>query len=138
MGYSFQLAAKVLLCASCHRQDNTHCRHGEIDQRVHHEGSIWWPITPWVDILQQTYTSLLLRFLMRPSVTFYMFILLLDILRKKLSGTQMKIITECVSRGPLYHWATKTFLIITGKKEEIFHFTIHSTHLRLYGCDIFR
>ena len=63
MGYSFWLAARALLYAPSHRQDNTY--HGlcytscgtlvecEIAQWVHHEGSIWWPIIPCPDTLPQ-------------------------------------------------------------------------------------
>ena len=55
IGYSFRLAARVLLYASSHRQDNTpvveHWLEREIAQRVHHEGSIWRPIAPWVNVL---------------------------------------------------------------------------------------
>ena len=43
IGYSFRLAASVLLYASSHRQDNTVVEHWlerEISQWVHHEGSI--------------------------------------------------------------------------------------------------
>ena len=55
IGYSFWLAARVLLYASSYRQDNTY--HGlwytsrEIAQWVHHKGSIWRPIAPWVNAL---------------------------------------------------------------------------------------
>ena len=57
MGYSFQLAARVLLYTTSHRQDNIY--HGlcctsrgalagtEIAEWVHHEGSIRRPIAPW-------------------------------------------------------------------------------------------
>ena len=61
MGYSFRLAARVLLYASSHRQDNTYhdlyytssgeLGKWEIDQWVHHEGSIQRPIVPWVKAL---------------------------------------------------------------------------------------
>ena len=60
-GYSFQLAARVLLYTSFHRQDNTYhglcyTSHGALvgmrnRSMVHHEGSIRWPITPWVNAL---------------------------------------------------------------------------------------
>ena len=56
MGYSFRLAARVLLYAPSHRQDNTyhglftpiveHWLEREIAQWVHHEGSIRRPIAP--------------------------------------------------------------------------------------------
>ena len=70
IGYFYQLPARVLLYAPSHRQDNTYhglCYtshgalagtrnssigwndklfNGEIDQWVHHEGMIWWPISP--------------------------------------------------------------------------------------------
>ena len=56
MGYSFQLAAMILLYASCHRQNNTY--HGicytsceALVQWVHHEGTIWRPIAPEVHTL---------------------------------------------------------------------------------------
>ena len=63
MGYPFQLAARVLLYASSHRQDNTyqdlwytspvmeHWLEREIAQWVHHEGSIQQPITSSVNAL---------------------------------------------------------------------------------------
>ena len=50
MGYSFRLAARVLLYASSHRHDVTpvveHWLEREIAQWVHHEGSIRQPIAP--------------------------------------------------------------------------------------------
>ena len=58
MGYSFQLAARVLLYAPSHRQDSTY--HGLCytsrgalagAQWVHHEGSIRPPIAPWANVL---------------------------------------------------------------------------------------
>ena len=62
MGYSFRLAARVLLYASSHRQDNTyyglfftpvveHWLEREIAQWVHHEGSIRRQIAPCVNAL---------------------------------------------------------------------------------------
>ena len=61
MGYSFRLAAKVLLYASSHRQDNTyhglfspvveHWLERETALWVHHEGSIRRPIAPWANAL---------------------------------------------------------------------------------------
>ena len=61
MGYSFRLAARVLLYAPSHWQDSTyHCLftpvmehrlEREIAQWVHHEGLIQWPITPRVNAL---------------------------------------------------------------------------------------
>ena len=58
IGYSYRLAARVLLYASSNRQDSTH--HGlcctswlerEITQWVHHEGSIRRPIAPRANAL---------------------------------------------------------------------------------------
>ena len=62
MGYTFQLAARVLLYASSHRQDNTY--HGlcytshralavtrNSSMGPPHEGSIQRPIAPWVNAL---------------------------------------------------------------------------------------
>ena len=62
MGYSLRLAARVLLYASSHRQDNTYhslcyTSRGALDgtrnssMGPHHEGSIRWPIAPWVNTL---------------------------------------------------------------------------------------
>ena len=61
MGYSFRLSARVLLNAPSHRQDSTyhgfvipvigHWLEWEIAQWVHHKGSIWQPIIPWVNAL---------------------------------------------------------------------------------------
>ena len=66
MGYSFRLAARVILHASSHRQDYTdrithitafvtpvveHWLERYIAQWVHHEGSIRRPIAPWVNTL---------------------------------------------------------------------------------------
>ena len=46
MGYTFQLATRVLLYASSHRQDNRyHWLEQEIAQWVHHEGSIRHSLT---------------------------------------------------------------------------------------------
>ena len=60
MGYSFRLAARVLLYATSHREDNTyHClcytslgtlagtRNSSMGPL--HEGSIWRPIAPWAN-----------------------------------------------------------------------------------------
>ena len=60
MGYSFWLAARVLLYAPCHRQDSTYhsytsrgalagTRNSSMGPLP--EGSIWWPITPWANAL---------------------------------------------------------------------------------------
>ena len=62
MGYSFRLAARVLLYSSSHRQDNTY--HGlcytsrgalagtrNSSMGPPHEGSIQWPIAPWANAL---------------------------------------------------------------------------------------
>ena len=62
IGYSFRLAARVLLYAPSHRQDSTYhglyytsC--GELtgtrnsSMGPSHEGSIWRPIAPWVNAL---------------------------------------------------------------------------------------
>ena len=62
IGYSFRLAARVLLHASSHRQDNTY--HGlcttsrgalagtrNSSMGPPHEGSIRWPIAPWAKAL---------------------------------------------------------------------------------------
>ena len=60
MGYSFQLAARVLLDPPPHRQDSIYHRlcytHGplaewEITWWVHHEGSIQQSVTPYADAL---------------------------------------------------------------------------------------
>ena len=61
MGYSFWLAARVLLYASSHRQDNTYhslcytSRGALAGTRnsiwVHHKGSIRQPIAPWANAL---------------------------------------------------------------------------------------
>ena len=63
MGYSFRLAARVLLYAPFHKQDNTyhnmeHWLEREIVQWVHHEGSIRRPIAPWANALPLSYMSL--------------------------------------------------------------------------------
>ena len=58
MGYSFRLAARVLLYAPSHRQDSTyqsvtpvmvHWLEREIAQWVHQEGLIRRPIAPWAN-----------------------------------------------------------------------------------------
>ena len=60
MGYSFWLAARVLLYAPSHRQDNTYHSlsftpvmdlwlEQEIAQWVHYEWPMWWPIAPWAE-----------------------------------------------------------------------------------------
>ena len=61
MGYSFRLAASVLLHAPSHNQDNTydnisytlveHWLERKIAQWVHHEGSIRRPIAPLANAL---------------------------------------------------------------------------------------
>ena len=62
IGYSFRLAARVLLYSSSHREDNTYhslcytSRAALVGTRNSsmgppHEGSIWWPIAPWVNAL---------------------------------------------------------------------------------------
>ena len=58
MGYSFRLAARILLYAPSHRQDSTYLyytsRGALVGMRKYqwvHEGSIRWPIAPWVDAL---------------------------------------------------------------------------------------
>ena len=61
MGYSFRLAARVLLYAHSHKQDCRYhnlcytCLEREIAQWVHHEELIWHPITPWLNTLPQSY-----------------------------------------------------------------------------------
>ena len=70
IGYSFWLAARVLLYAPSHRQDSTyttafvtpvmeHWLEKEIAQLVHHKGSIQQPIAPWVDTVPRSYISLI-------------------------------------------------------------------------------
>ena len=62
IGYSFWLAARVLLYAPSHRQDSTY--HGlcytsrralawtrNSSMGPPHEGSIWWPIAQWTNAL---------------------------------------------------------------------------------------
>ena len=60
IGYSFRLAATVLLYAPSHRQDSTYhslccTSHGELagtrnsSMGPPHEGSIWRPIAPWAN-----------------------------------------------------------------------------------------
>ena len=62
MGYSFRLTARVLLYAPSHRQDNTYhglcytsrgvlagTRNNSVGPLQ--EGSIWWPIAPWANVL---------------------------------------------------------------------------------------
>ena len=62
MGYSFRLTARVLLYAPSHRQDSTchslcYTSHGALagtrnsSMGPPHEGSTWWPVTPWVNSL---------------------------------------------------------------------------------------
>ena len=62
IGYSFQLAARVLLYAPSHRQDSTYhglcytsrgALAGTINSSMGplHEGSIRWPIAPWANAL---------------------------------------------------------------------------------------
>ena len=59
MGYSFRLAARVLLYAPPHGEDSTafvtpiveHWLEWETAQWVHHKGSIWRPIAPWANAL---------------------------------------------------------------------------------------
>ena len=53
MGYSFWLAAKVLIHALSHYFCYTSCGAlaGKISQWVHNEGSIRWPIAQWVNAL---------------------------------------------------------------------------------------
>ena len=62
IGYSFRLAARVLLYAPSHRQDSTYhglcyTSHGALagmrnsSMGPPHEGSIQWPIAPWVNAL---------------------------------------------------------------------------------------
>ena len=79
MGYSFWLAARVLLYASSHRQDNTYHRpllhqswehwlEREIAQWNHHEGSIRQPIAPWANAL-----TMELHLLSKSLVCLYLF-----------------------------------------------------------------
>ena len=69
MGYSFRLAARVLLYALSHRQDSTY--HGlcytsrgalagtrNSSMGPHHEGSIRRPIAPWANALPLSYVPL--------------------------------------------------------------------------------
>ena len=62
IGYSFRLTATVLLYAPSHRQDSTYhslcytsrgalagMRNSSMGSL--HEGSIWWPISPWANAL---------------------------------------------------------------------------------------
>ena len=69
MGYSFWLAARVLLYASSHRQDNTYhslcytsrgaqARMRNSSMGPPHEGSIRRPIAPWANALTMNYISL--------------------------------------------------------------------------------
>ena len=62
IGYSYRLAARVLLCVLSHRQDNTYhglcytCRGALAGIRnssmgPSHEGSIRWPTAPWANAL---------------------------------------------------------------------------------------
>ena len=81
IGYSYRLTARVLLYAPSHRQDNTYhdlcytscgalagTRNSSMGPP--HEGSIQWPIAPWVNIL--TMALLLVRFyLMMLSTHFF-------------------------------------------------------------------
>ena len=70
IGYSFRLAARVLLYASSHRQDNTyHClcctSRGALagmrnsSMGPPHEGSIRRPTAPWANALPLSYVPLL-------------------------------------------------------------------------------
>ena len=72
IGYSYRLAARVLLYAPSHRQDNTY--HGlcytsrgalagtrNSSMGPPHEGSIRRPIAPWVNALPLSYVPLLVR-----------------------------------------------------------------------------
>ena len=69
IGYSYRLAARVLLYAPSHRQDNTY--HGlcytscgalagtrNSSMGPPHEGSIRWPIAPWANALPLSYVLL--------------------------------------------------------------------------------
>ena len=62
ISYSFWLTARVLLYAPSHRQDSTYhslcyTSRGALagtwnsSMGSPHEGSIWWPITPWANAL---------------------------------------------------------------------------------------
>ena len=57
IGYSFWLAARVLLYAPSHRQDSTYTSRGALagtrnsSMGSHHGGSIRWPIAPWANTL---------------------------------------------------------------------------------------
>ena len=51
MGYSFRLAAMVLLYASSYRPVMDHWLEWDIAQWVYHEGSIQRPIAPWANAL---------------------------------------------------------------------------------------
>ena len=58
MGYSFRLAARVLLHAPSHSQDSTYHSRGEIAEWVNHEGSIRRPMAPLLNDLPRNYISL--------------------------------------------------------------------------------
>ena len=69
IGYSYRLAARVLLYAPSHRQDNTYhglcyTSHGALagtrnsSMGPPHEGSIRWPIAPWANALPLSYVPL--------------------------------------------------------------------------------
>ena len=69
IGYSFRLAARVLLYAPSHRQDNTYhslCYTGcgalagtrNSSMGPPHEGSIWRPIASWANALPLSYVPL--------------------------------------------------------------------------------
>ena len=69
IGYSYRLAARVLLYAPSHRQDNTYyglwyTSHGALagtrnsSMGPPHEGSIRWPTAPWASSLPLSYVPL--------------------------------------------------------------------------------
>ena len=88
MGYSFRLAARVLLCASSHTQDNTYhdlCYISRwalagIKNRVHHEWSIRRPIGPWANSLENELTLLFFIVLLLQTILTHVLVLSRSIL----------------------------------------------------------
>ena len=133
-----RLAARVLLHASSHRQDNTwhttafvtpvveHWLEREISQCVHHEESIRRHIAPWVNVLT---TDLHLDPSGQTKIN-NVFECIKSIFKKS------KHLLNTAQRAVRNEMTTiKSIKLVCEREREMFYLMTHSTHfyLRLYG-----
>ena len=121
IGYSFRLAARVLLYATSHRQDNTYNGHCYTSRGAlagtrnssmgpPHEGSIRRPIAPWANALPLSYV---------PLPSYYDYTINIDILlirRYLRSGTAPSYTRRCPRRTapPPTPWNTGSWTSHAG------------------------